>query len=96
MLVNHARSQTAVRAVLYDQTRFSSSKVSMAICTAVTNVGVLSGCFPHEVIFIFAMVDRITLRFSTICGTAAIFWSRVLPYLMEAHCKYSKENAALI
>ena len=90
MLANHARSQTAVRAVLYDQTKFlyalrqmycikdpiSSSKVSIAVCTAVTNVRVLSGCFAHEVTFVFPMVDRISLQFSTMCNLLQLFSGR--------------------
>ena len=55
----------AVRAVLYDCTRVLyalrwvsldsdsiwSSKMSIAICTAVTNVWVLFGCFARALIF---------------------------------------------
>ena len=75
-----AESQTAVRAVLYECTRVLyafrrmsldsdpiwSSKMSIAVCTAVTNVWVLFGCFAHALIF-GAGIFRLQLHPSRVC-----------------------------
>ena len=93
-----AESQMAVRAALYDCTSilytfrwmsldnhpFWSSKMSIAVCTAVTNIWVLFGCFARALIF-GASIVRLQLHSSQIC--CCIDWFPLL---------YIKEYAALI
>ena len=75
-----AESQMAVRAVLYECMRVLyalrqmsldsdpiwSSKMSIAVCTAVTNVWVLFGCFARARIF-GADIVRLQLHPSRVC-----------------------------
>ena len=48
------------------------------------------------VVFVFTIFVSIILLFSAMWRMDAICSFKVHPYLIEAHCKYSKENAVLI
>ena len=100
--VKWAKTQTAVRAVLYDLMKFlytfmqtscvsdaiSSSNISNEVWIAVTKVPVLSGCLALGVIFVFAIVVITVWRFNTMWGIAAIFRSKVWLYFMMSAVLY--------
>ena len=91
-----AESQTAARAILYDHMRILyalrrmsldsdpiwSSKMSIAVCTAVTNVWVLFGCFARTLIF-GADIVRLQLHSSQICHCIDLIFTAIYKRI---HC----------